>query len=87
MKPDIYAAYGYDGANLMMEAIDHGGPNRFRIRDYLANLDTWSGVTGPMRFDGRWDNIAPFSIASFLDGQWRFEPPPPRAASGPLSRN
>jgi branched-chain amino acid transport system substrate-binding protein len=87
MKPDLYAAYGYDGANLMMEAIDHAGPNRFRIRDYLANLDTWSGVTGPMRFDGRWDNIAPFAIASFLDGQWHFEPLPPRAASSPLSRN
>jgi branched-chain amino acid transport system substrate-binding protein len=89
VKPDIYAAYGYDGANLMMEAIDHAGPNRFRVRDYLANLDEWRGVTGPMKFDGRWDNIAPFSVASFRNGQWHFEPPstPAEAASGPLSRN
>jgi len=32
-KPDIYAAYGYDGAKLMIEAINHTGPNRFRVRD------------------------------------------------------
>ncbi|MCL4177164.1 MAG: ABC transporter substrate-binding protein [Verrucomicrobia bacterium] len=88
VKPDIYAAYGYDGANLMMEAIDHAGPNRFRIRDYLANLDEWSGVTGPMKFDGRWDNIAPFAIAKFREGQWHFEPPSAQPHStGPLSRN
>lgn len=88
LKPDIYAAYGYDGANLMIEAIDHAGPNRFRIRDYLANLDTWSGVTGPMKFDGRWDNIAPFAVASFREGRWQFEPHSSAAeAPGPLSSN
>jgi branched-chain amino acid transport system substrate-binding protein len=89
VRPDIYAAYGFDGANLMMEAIDRAGPNRFRIRDYLANLDAWAGVTGPMKFDGRWDNIAPFAVASFRDGQWRFEPSSAAAegAPGPLSQN
>jgi branched-chain amino acid transport system substrate-binding protein len=89
MKPDIYAAYGYDGANLMMEAIDHAGPNRFRIRDYLANLDHWNGVTGPMTFDGRWDNIAPFTIASFREGRWHFDATSPTTDQppGPLGRN
>jgi len=88
-KPDVYAAYGFDGANLMMEAIDRAGPNRFRIRDYLANLDDWAGVTGPMKFDGRWDNIAPFAVASFRDGEWRFETTSAAAEGppGPLSRN
>ena len=62
-KPDIYAAYGYDGARLMIEAINKVGPNRFRVRDYLAGLEEWDGVTGHMIFDGRWDNIVPISIA------------------------
>jgi branched-chain amino acid transport system substrate-binding protein len=75
-KPDIYAAYGYDGAKLMVEAIDHAGPNRFRIRDYLANLEEWDGVTGHMIFDGRWDNIVPISLAEYKNGQWHFQPPP-----------
>lgn len=77
-KPDIYAAYGYDGARLMIEAIRKAGPNRYRVRDYLGSLETWSGVTGPMIFDGRWDNIVPIALARFEKGAWRFETPPDR---------
>ncbi len=75
--PDAYAAYGYDGAKLVIEAINHAGPNRFLIRDYLAGLDEWDGVTGHMVFDGRWDNIVPISIAEHKGGQWHFQPAPP----------
>ncbi len=87
-KPDIYAAYGYDGARLMIEAIDHAGPNRFRIRDYLANLDEWNGVTGHMIFDARWDNIAPIAIAEFKQGEWHFQPAPElkRSTSASVSK-
>jgi len=76
-KPDIYAAYGYDGARMMIEAINKVGPNRYRIRDYLANIDDWDGVTGHMVFDGRWDNIAPFALAQYKQGRWHFQPAPP----------
>ena len=86
-KPDVYAAYGYDGARLMIEAIEHAGPNRFRVRDYLANLDEWDGVTGHMIFDARWDNIVPISFAEYKAGKWVFEafpelkrPAPPQQA-------
>jgi branched-chain amino acid transport system substrate-binding protein len=75
-KPDIYAAYGYDGAKLMIEAVNHAGPNRFRVRDYLANLDEHDGVTGHMIFDARWDNIVPISLAEYKSGKWIFEPFP-----------
>jgi branched-chain amino acid transport system substrate-binding protein len=75
-KPDVYAAYGYDGAKLMIEAVNHAGPNRFRVRDYLANLDEWDGVTGHMIFDGRWDNIVPISVAHYTQGKWHFQPFP-----------
>jgi len=84
-RPDIYAAYGYDGANLMIEAIREVGPNRFRIRDYLANLKSWEGVTGPMVFDGRWDNIAPMWTAQLRNGQWHFTPP--KTTPDTLTRN
>ena len=76
-KPDVYAAYGYDGANLMIEAIKKSGPNRYRIRDYLGNLDEWDGVTGHMVFDGRWDSIVPMAVAEFKQGKWHFQPAPP----------
>jgi branched-chain amino acid transport system substrate-binding protein len=74
-KPDIYAAYGYDGAKLMIQAVNKSGPNRYRIRDYLANLDEYDGVTGHMVFDARWDNIVPISTARFKGGEWHFDPP------------
>jgi branched-chain amino acid transport system substrate-binding protein len=74
-KPDVFAAYGYDGARLMIEAIDKAGPNRFRVRDYLASLEEWNGVTGHMLFDGRWDNIVAISFAHFKGGRWHFEKP------------
>jgi branched-chain amino acid transport system substrate-binding protein len=78
MRPDVFAAYGYDGANMLIEAIDHAGPNRWRIRDYLAGLDEWDGVTGRMIFDGRWDNIKPIKVAQFREGQWHFDTDLPR---------
>jgi len=74
-KPDIYAGYGYDGARLMFEAVNKSGPNRYRVHDYLANLETWDGVTGHMIFDARWDNIAPIVTARLQDGTWHFDPP------------
>jgi branched-chain amino acid transport system substrate-binding protein len=76
-KPDVYAAYGYDGAQLMMQAVRKVGPNRWRIRDYLANLDEYDGVTGHMIFDARWDNIVPMSVAQYQGGQWHFRPTAP----------
>lgn len=75
-KPDIYAAYGYDGAKLMIEAVRHAGPNRYRVRDYLGSLESWDGVTGHMIFDGRWDNIVPISLAEYRAGAWHFRPAP-----------
>lgn len=74
--PDIYAAYGYDGAKLMMEAINHAGPNRFRVQQYLGNLDEWDGVTGHMIFDARWDNVVPISVAEYQTDHWVFQPFP-----------
>lgn len=86
-KPDIYAAYGYDGARLMIEAINKTGPNRIRVRNYLANLDEWDGVTGHMVFDGRWDNIAPMSVAEFKQGEWHFQPAPPITRRDKMNRS
>ncbi|MBI5384203.1 MAG: ABC transporter substrate-binding protein [Verrucomicrobia bacterium] len=78
-KPDIYAAYGYDGAKLMIQGVRATGPNRYRIRDYLAGLDEYDGVTGHMIFDGRWDNIVPIATAQFREGKWHFEATTPVA--------
>jgi branched-chain amino acid transport system substrate-binding protein len=76
LKPDIYAGYAYDGAQMLIAAIKKAGPNRYRIRDVMAATDEYNGVTGYMRFDGRWDNIAPIVYAQYLQGRWHFFPAP-----------
>lgn len=72
MKPDIYAGYSYDGAKMLAEVIRKVGPNRYRIRDTMLAADTYNGVTGPMRFDGRWDNIASIVLAEYREGRWHY---------------
>lgn len=75
-KPEIYAGYGYDGARMLIAGIRRAGPNRYRIRDEMTSLDEYQGVTGYMRFDGRWDNIAPIVVARCRHGQWTYSPAP-----------
>jgi len=75
VRPDIYAGYAYDGARLTIDGIRKAGPNRYRIRDALADLEHYDGVTGHMHFDARWDNIAPIVLAQYREGKWWFEGP------------
>lgn len=74
VKPNIYAGYSYDGAQMLISAIKKAGPNRYRIHDAMTGLDEYRGVTGYMRFDGRWDNIAPLVVAQYRGGTWHFRP-------------
>ena len=76
MKPDIYAGYAYDGAQMLIDAIKKAGPNRYRIRDVMLGMDEYNGVCGYMRFDARWDNIAPIVYAEYRQGRWHYFPPP-----------
>jgi branched-chain amino acid transport system substrate-binding protein len=87
--PDIYAGYAYDGAQILLSAIRRAGPNRWRIRDLVCDLDYYQGVTGWMRFDGTVSNIAPVRLVRYEHDRPVFEPepeftPPPRTtASNP----
>jgi ABC-type branched-subunit amino acid transport system substrate-binding protein len=74
--PDVYAAYAYDGTQIMLSAIRRAGPNRWRIRDLVCNLDYYQGVTGWMRFDGTGSNIAPVRLVRYEHGRPVFEPEP-----------
>ncbi|HXQ80871.1 MAG TPA: ABC transporter substrate-binding protein [Opitutaceae bacterium] len=75
-EPDAYSAYAYDGAQILIHAIQKAGPNRWRIRDQVCNLDYYQGVTGWMRFDGTGTNIAPVRLVRFDHGRRVFEPEP-----------
>lgn len=81
IEPDIYAGYGYDAAQLLIDAINKAGPNKYRVHDQLTALDEYRGVTGYMRFDGRWDNIAPVVTAQCKQGRWEFQSKPGQQAN------
>jgi branched-chain amino acid transport system substrate-binding protein len=88
-KPDVYAGYSFDGTQMLIEAIKKAGPNRYRIHDLMSAINEYTGVTGYMRFDGRWDNIAPVVLTQYKGGQWHYESAAPvnqkqaRAATKP----
>jgi ABC-type branched-subunit amino acid transport system substrate-binding protein/predicted aspartyl protease len=55
--PAPSAAYGYDAARLIIEAICRGGLERRQIRDQLAGLTGFAGATGTIEWDnggGNW---------------------------------
>jgi branched-chain amino acid transport system substrate-binding protein len=56
--PTSHAALAYDATLVIARAIEHAGPRREAIRDWLTALDDGSavpGVTGPLRFQSSGD--------------------------------
>ena len=60
ITPDGNAALAYDATRLLWEGVKAVGPDRRRIRDWLAAIDStraYRGVTGPIRFDANGDPV------------------------------
>jgi ABC-type branched-subunit amino acid transport system substrate-binding protein len=64
--PDFLAAHAYDAMRLLADATRRAGPNRARIRDALAEIAPWQGVTGPIQWDLTGRNQGPVTL-----GVWR----------------
>ena len=78
-EPDVFAAFAFDGMNLIVEAIREAGLNRALIRDLLTDLKTfqgYEGVTGKIIFDASWNNIRPIFMAEVHNGKFVFSPAP-----------
>jgi branched-chain amino acid transport system substrate-binding protein len=71
--PEAFAAYAYDGTRILLDAIRTAGPNRFRIRDAIAAVRRYEGVTGTMVFDPTFNNLAPLRIAWVKGSTFHFE--------------
>jgi branched-chain amino acid transport system substrate-binding protein len=76
LEPDAYAAYAYDGANMLLGAINHAGLNRGRIMDALRDyqMKPYAGVSGRAFFDYTLNNIAPVTFAQVRDGKFIYWP-------------
>jgi branched-chain amino acid transport system substrate-binding protein len=60
LTPDGNAALAYDATNLLYDALTQVGPDRARIRGFLADLTTrsaWKGVTGDTYFAASGDPL------------------------------
>ncbi len=68
-EPGTFAAYGFDAANLVVEAVHQVGLNRVLIRDYLMGMRAYRGVAGEMLFDATSNNISPPFLAEISGGR------------------
>ena len=67
-----FASLAYDTMNILLQAICRAGLNRGQIRDALAGVEQYNGVTGLMRFDPNSKNIEPLFLATVRNGKLEF---------------
>jgi len=61
--PSPAAAQVYDAIRLVASSLRQSGPNRARLRDTLAKVTDFPGVSGTISFDGAGNNQAGVAIA------------------------
>jgi len=73
-EPIDYAAYSYDGMNILMAAIEKAGLNRGRIMDVLRDyqMKSYQGATGTVTFDHTLNNLAPVTLARVKNGKFEY---------------
>jgi len=74
VAPTANAALGYDAMMVVVHAVRAAGPDRRRIRDYLASSaerKPFAGVTGPIAFDATGDlRNKPLAVTRLENGQF-----------------
>ena len=71
-QPEVFASLAFDTMNILLDAICRAGLNRGKIRDALAGLEGYKGVTGAMVFDPNSKNVVPLYLATVHDGGIRY---------------
>jgi branched-chain amino acid transport system substrate-binding protein len=71
--PEIWAAYGYDAANLVIRAVHKAGLNRARILDEMIMEERFEGVTGDIVLDVNFSNIAPLVMVEVENGRFVYK--------------
>ena len=71
-EPEVYAAHAYDGMNMLIAATQKAGLNRALIRDQLALMTDYHGITGIKNFDPIYTNRTPATLAILKNGKFEF---------------
>ena len=71
-EPDAYAAYAYDGVNILIGAVGKAGLNRGKVMDAFRDYanKTYDGVAETMHFDATLNNIASLGLARVEGGRF-----------------
>jgi len=72
VEPDTYAAHAYDGMNMVIWALGYSGLNRAKLRDVLAFMPPWPGVTGEIVLSAALDDVGEVALARFENGSWHY---------------
>ena len=70
-NPTAFAALGYDGANIMLDAIEKAGSTDSKAIIEAIKSTDYEGVTGHIRFDENGDPIKEVSILRIENGQYK----------------
>ena len=84
-RPEVFASLAYDTMNILLQAVCRVGLNRGLIRDALAAVEHFKGVTGEMSFDPNSKNVVPLYLAKVQGGKFqyrRYAMQAPYAAAG-----
>jgi branched-chain amino acid transport system substrate-binding protein len=60
--PALAAAQAYDAVRLLAAALRRSGPNRARLRDALATLSSYNGVSGVIAFDHAGNDLSDVTL-------------------------
>ena len=71
----VYATHAYDGTWMVVEAIREAGLNRYRIRDALAAIKSYEGITGEIIMDDVYADRGPTTMATVRAGRFVFNDP------------
>ncbi|MEW6749598.1 MAG: ABC transporter substrate-binding protein [Candidatus Latescibacterota bacterium] len=74
-EPTVYAAHAYDGTWMVVQAIRQAGLNRYLIRDALAEMKSYHGITGEIVMDDVYSDRGPVIMATVRNGQWVYNQP------------
>ena len=70
-EPDSFAAHAYDAVYQIAEAVRVGGPTRLGIRDGLARMSAFHGVTGVFTFDPSGNSTLPVFLAEVRNQRFK----------------
>ena len=65
--PSPTAAAAYDAVRLTVRALRDAGPNRARLRDQLATVKDFSGVSGIISFDREGNDVTRIHLVRLMD--------------------